>query len=111
MLDLNSEYDDDVLVLNPSGRIDGATAKEYEEALLDRIANGHSKILMNCEAIEYISSAGLRVLLMTSRRAGEAAGKLVLCAVKDHVHDVFKHSGFAEIIPIHGDQDEAREAF
>ena len=111
MLDLNSEYDDDVLVLNPSGRIDGATARQYEEALLDRIANGHSKILLNCEAIEYISSAGLRVLLMASRRAGDAAGKLVLCAVKDHVQDVFKYSGFAEIISIHGDRETAREAF
>ena len=111
MLDLHSEYEDDVLVLNPAGRIDGATAKEYEEALLGRIADGDAKILLNCEGVEYISSAGLRVLLMASKRAGEAAGKLVLCAVRDPVHDVFKYSGFAEIIPILGDRDAAREAF
>ena len=111
MLDLHSEIDDDVLVLNPTGRIDGATAKAYEEALLDQISSGHSKILMNCEAVEYVSSAGLRVLLMAFRRAGDAAGKLVLCAVKEHVHDVFKHSGFAEIIPIHEDRETARESF
>lgn len=111
MLDLNSEYDDGVLVLNPSGRIDGATAKAYEEALLDRIDKGHTKIVMNCEAVEYISSAGLRVLLMASRRAGDAAGKLVLCSVRDHVNDVFKFSGFAEIIPILGDRDAAMESF
>ncbi len=111
MLDLQAEFHDDVLVLNPTGRIDGANAKDYEDSLMDRIAEGQSKILMNCESIDYISSAGLRVLLMTSRRAGEAAGKLVLCAVKEPVHDVFKHSGFAEIIPIHGDLATARAAF
>ena len=111
MLDIHTEIDDGILVLSPTGRIDGATAKEYESTLLERISNGHSKILLNCEAIEYISSAGLRVLLMASRRAGEATGKLVLCAVRDTVHDVFKYSGFAEIIPIVGDRDEALESF
>ena len=96
---------------SPSGRIDGANAKQYEETLLERIAAGHTKILVNCEAVNYISSAGLRVLLMASRRAGEAAGNLLLCAVKDHVHDVFKYSGFAEIIPIHEDREAALESF
>lgn len=111
MIDLHAELDDGVLVLKPSGRIDGANAKDYEDSLMDRISKGHSKILMNCEAIDYISSAGLRVLLMASRRAGDAAGKLVLCAVQEPVRDVFKYSGFAEIIPIHGDIAAAREAF
>lgn len=107
MLDMHSEVDDGVLVLSPTGRIDGATAKAYEETLLDRIANGHTKILMNCEAVEYVSSAGLRVLLMASRRAE----KLVLCAVRDTVNDVFKFSGFAEIIQIHSDRETAMESF
>lgn len=111
MLDIPAEYDGDVLVLRPNGRIDGATAKEYEDALLDRIASGDNKILMNCGEVDYISSAGLRVLLMAARRAGEASGAFALCAVKDHVNDVFKYSGFAGIIPIHTDQDEALGTF
>lgn len=111
MLDLQDEFDDDVLVLNPTGRIDGANAKEYEETLIGRIGAGHTKILMDCESVNYISSAGLRVLLMTSRRATESAGKLVLCAVQSQVQEVFKFSGFAEIIPIHSDRDAALESF
>ena len=107
MLDLQAEIEDGVLVLNPSGRIDGATAKEYEEALLGRIADGHSNILMNCKAVDYISSAGLRVLLMVSRRAD----KLILCSVSDPVQEVFKFSGFAEIIPIHEDREAGLGAF
>ncbi len=110
-LDLQDEYEDGVLILNPTGRIDGANAKAYEEALLDQISAGHTKILVNCEAVSYISSAGLRVLLMASRRAGESAGQLVLCAVKDHVHDVFRYSGFAEIVPIYNDRTAALESF
>ena len=111
MLDLQAEIDDGILVLNPSGRIDSANAKAYEEALLERIGAGQTNILMNCESVNYISSAGLRVLLIASRRAGESAGKLVLCAVQSTVHDVFKFSGFAEIIPIHGDRAAALESF
>lgn len=111
MLDMQAESEGDVLVLLPSGKIDGATAKAYEEDLIARIDNGQVKILMSCESVEYISSAGLRVLLMASRRAGDAAGKLVLCAVREPVLDVFKYSGFAEIIPIHDDRDTALEAF
>ena len=111
MLDLQPEFDDDVLVLNPTGRIDGVTAKEYEDSLLGWISEGQNRILLNCEAVDYISSAGLRVLLMASKRVGDAAGKLVLCAVKDHVNDVFKYSGFAELIPIHGDRKAALEEF
>ena len=72
---------------------------------------GTTRFWSTAKAIDYISSAGLRVLLMASRRAGDAAGKLVLCAVKDHVQDVFKYSGFAEIISIHTDQETARESF
>ena len=111
MLDLQPEFDDDVLVLNPTGRIDGVTAKEYEDSLLGLISEGHSNILLNCEAVEYISSAGLRVLLMASKRVGDAAGKLVLFAVKDHVNDVFKYSGFAELIPIHDNREAALGEF
>ena len=63
--------------------------------------------MLNCEAVEYVSSAGLRVLLMASRRAD----KLVLCSVRDTVNDVFKFSGFAEIITIHGDRESALASF
>lgn len=107
MLDLQAETEGDVLVLMPTGRIDGATAKAYEEDLITRIDNGQTRILMSCESVDYISSAGLRVLLMASRRAE----KLVLCSVRDTVNDVFKFSGFAEIIPIHDDRETALEAF
>ena len=111
MLDLQAEYDDGLLVLNPSGRIDSANARAFEETLFEQIGAGHTNILMNCEAANYISSAGLRVLLMASKRTGKAAGKLVLCAVQYNVHDVFKHSGFAEIIPLHTDCAAALESF
>ncbi len=107
MLDLQTEVEGDVIVLMPTGRIDGATAKAYEEDLIARIEKGQTRILMSCESVEYISSAGLRVLLMASRRAE----KLVLCSVRETVNDVFKFSGFAEIIPIHGDRETALASF
>ena len=111
MVDLYPEYDDSVLVLNPLGRIDGTNAKAFEEALLGRIEAGDNNILMNFEGINYISSAGLRVLLMAAKRTSQAAGKLALCAVQDHIQEVFKFSGFSEIIPIHDDRPAALNTF
>lgn len=111
MVDLYPEYDNSVLVLNPLGRIDGTNAKAFEEALLGRIDAGDKDILMNFEGINYISSAGLRVLLMAAKRTSQAAGKLALCAVQDHIQEVFKFSGFSEIIPIHDDRPKALDTF
>ena len=111
MVDLYPEYDDSVLVLNPLGRIDGTNAKAFEEALLGRIEAGDNQILMNFEGINYISSAGLRVLLMAAKRTSQAAGQLALCAVQDHIQEVFKFSGFSEIIPIHEDRPAALSNF
>ena len=111
MVDLYPEYDDSVLVLNPLGRIDGTNAKAFEEALLGRIDAGDNQILMNFEGINYISSAGLRVLLMAAKRTSQSAGQLALCGVQDHIQEVFKFSGFAEIIPIHDDRPGALSSF
>ncbi len=111
MVDLYPEYDDSVLVLNPLGRIDGTNAKAFEEALLGRIDAGDTQILMNFEGINYISSAGLRVLLMAAKRTSQSAGQLALCAVQDHIQEVFKFSGFSEIIPIHDDRPQALNTF
>ncbi len=111
MVDLYPEYDNSVLVLNPLGRIDGTNAKAFEEALLGRIDAGDNNILMNFEGINYISSAGLRVLLMAAKRTSQSAGKLALCAVQDHIQEVFKFSGFSEIIPIHEDRPKALNTF
>ena len=111
MVDLYPEYDDSVLVLNPIGRIDGTNAKAFEEALLGRIDAGDANILMNFEGINYISSAGLRVLLMAAKRTSQTQGKLALCAVQDHIQEVFKFSGFSEIIPIHDDRPAAISTF
>ncbi len=111
MVDLYPEYDDSVLVLNPLGRIDGTNAKAFEEALLGRIEAGDHQILLNFEGINYISSAGLRVLLMAAKRTSQAKGQLALFAVQEHVQEVFKFSGFSEIIPIHDDRTGALGEF
>ena len=111
MVDLYPEYDDSVLVLNPLGRIDGTNAKAFEEALLGRIEAGDTQILMNFEGINYISSAGLRVLLMAAKRTSQSDGQLALYAVQDHIQEVFKFSGFSEIIPIHEDRPDALNTF
>ena len=102
MVDLYPEYDDSVLVLNPLGRIDGTNAKAFEEALLGRIDAGDTQILMNFEGINYISSAGLRVLLMAAKRTSQSAGPV------GAVRGPGSHPGSLQVLRILGDHPDPR---
>ena len=86
--------DDGVLVL--AGRLDAAQCETAQSAL--DAARGI--VTLDCSGLEYISSAGLGVLLKTQKRLLAAAGKLRLTGVNHHLRDVFMYSGFDQIIEI-----------
>lgn len=83
-----------ILVLR--GRIDGATAPLFEQAVLDLFDAPGCRAVLDFGAVDYISSAGLRVVLMAAKRAGQ--GRLLLCALPPQVREVFEISGFLKII-------------
>lgn len=79
------------------GRLDAAQAPKAQAAL-DVLA-GAARI--DCARLDYVSSAGLGVLLKTQKRLG-AAGGLTLVNVNPHILDVFRYSGFDQIFRIEG---------
>ena len=79
-----------------AGRLDAAQAPAAQ-AYLDGV-NG--QVTLDCGKLEYISSAGLGVLLRTQKRLMASGGKLRLVAVSRHVHDIFQYSGFDQIFEI-----------
>lgn len=109
-LDLNTETSGDATVVIPAGRIDGSTASPFQEALLKLIDEGTGPLVVDFENIEYISSAGLRVLLLAAKQLQAGGRKIVLCAMRDHISEVFKISGFNEILAIHATRQEAVNA-
>ena len=79
-----------------AGRLDAAQAPTAQ-AFLDRI---QGSVTLDCAQLEYISSAGLGVLLKTQKRLLGAAGKLRLSGLKPHLRDVFVYSGFDQLFEI-----------
>ena len=97
----------EVLILQPTGRLDSLTSQDLQTELSQRISGGDTAILLDLKDLEYISSAGLRVLLLAGKELKAKNGQLSLCALKENVREVFEISGFITLFPVHGSVDEA----
>jgi len=99
-----------VLIVSVSGRIDHIASEEFTKALnplLDRCAQGHPPILLDFSGVDYISSAGLRVLMMASRRAKAQMGAFAIASLQPLVQEVFAISRFNLIVPCYLSVDAA----
>jgi len=96
----------DVLVVTPRGRVDSTTSGDLEQRLLDLLGSGQRRLVLDLAGIEYISSAGLRVLLVVAKRLKTAQGDLVLCSLTPAVRQVFELAGFLSIFQL----EDSREA-
>ena len=86
------------LTLVLEGRLDTITAPQLEEALKERL-EGVQKLVLDFKALEYISSAGLRVLLM-AQKAMNKQGTMVIRNVNETISEVFDITGFADLLTI-----------
>jgi anti-anti-sigma factor len=107
MTEMTHEIRDGALILRPKNRIDSSTAKSFEDQTNALIDAGPKKVVMDLAGLDYISSAGLRVVLTTAKRVKAAGGGLTLCGVRDSVKDVIEVSGFASIFGTHPDVKSA----
>jgi len=79
-----------------AGRLDAAQSPAAQ-SFLDKVSGA---VKLDCSRLEYISSAGLGVLLKTQKRLMASAGKLRLVGVSRHLQDIFQYSGFDQIFEI-----------
>ena len=94
-------------IAKASGRIDSSNSREFHSSLEAAIAEGDSAVVLDFEDVSYISSAGMRVILLTAKSLQSRGSKLLLCSMEDPIREVFKISGFDKIIPIHDSQSDA----
>jgi anti-sigma B factor antagonist len=92
---LQIEYGDGGQVVI-AGRLDAAQSAAAQ-SFLDKVTG---EVTVDCAKLEYISSAGLGVLLKTQKRLMAASGKLRLVEVNRHLRDIFMYSGFDQIFEI-----------
>lgn len=104
---LSETKEDGVTVLALSGRLDAASATAAEENVLALIDGGATRLVIDCAELDYISSAGLRILLMAAKRLAPPSGKLALAALKPQVADVLDIAGFTSLFAIHATRPAA----
>lgn len=101
--------DRDITVMAIAGRIDGATSAEAEAATLETLAKVPA-LVIDLRQVDYVSSAGLRVILKAAKAARVAAKRLVLAGLTPQVQEVFDISGFSSVLEIHSNSQLAVEA-
>ena len=99
-MEINQKEENGIVFLAFKGRLDGTSAVEAEEAINTIFKGENNRLLFDFEFLEYLSSAGLRVVLGAAKEIKRRDGKFVLCALNAYVKEVFEVSGFGAIIPI-----------
>ena len=108
-MEIVEERSGGVLVVAPRGRLDTTTSPDLEKRLQGHVDAGVRQLVLDLSGIEYISSAGLRVLLLVAKKLRAAGGEVVLCALGPAVRQVFELAGFLSIFPIEPSRTAAIE--
>ena len=106
-MEINTNEEKNALIVSIKGRLDAASSPEFEKEMKTFIAAGSNVFIIDLGELEYVSSAGLRSILVIARTLKAKEGQLLLAALKDVVKEVFDISGFGSIIPIYGSLDSA----
>jgi anti-anti-sigma factor len=102
--------EDGIQWLGLHGRLDSATSSDLEQTITPLFAAPGGGVVMDFADLAYISSAGLRVVLMAAKRAKQSGGRLMLCALSANVREVFEISGFLKILEVVSDRPAAHSA-
>ncbi len=94
-----------------SGNMDTNTAPGAQDELNALIDAGKTQLVINFEELNFISSAGLRILLATAKRLKRESGGMAICHLNETVQEVFDISGFISIFNVFGSQEEATGFF
>lgn len=97
----------DLTIFKLDGRLDSQTSLEFDDKMFASIDSGARRVIVDCGQLDYITSAGLRVLNKTAKRLKKEEGAIILCALEEYVREVFEIAGFDTFLPIVNNLDEA----
>jgi anti-anti-sigma factor len=102
---------DDVVVVSVSGRVDHKSSREFEAVLKPHldvcIAGDRRKMVIDLAGVDYMSSAGLRVLMMAARTGTQHKARIVVAALQPTIEEVFRISRFNLVLQVHPSVQEA----
>jgi anti-anti-sigma factor len=100
-MDIRETRSGAVVVLAISGKLDAFSAPTLEEQTGRLLSEGVKRIVFDCSAMQYVSSAGLRTFLATAKQLQTAGGRCGFAALSPEMRDVFRVSGFLDLLEIH----------
>ena len=110
-MEISTERVGNALIVMPSeNRVDGTNARDFQVGLETAIEETDSAVIFDAETLTYISSAGLRAILLVVKSINRRGGKFAVCSLSDPIREIFSISGFDNIIPIEATRDEALAA-
>jgi anti-anti-sigma factor len=95
------------LIVSILGRLDAVSVGEFDKEMDEQIKKGESNFILDLSRLDYISSAGLRSILSSSKRLKENKGAITLCGLQGGVKEVFDISGFSSIFTIYESLENA----
>lgn len=110
-LTVTEKNEDNKLVIYCEGRIDSTNANVFEEKLAAVIGEEKHKFIVDFSKIAFVSSAGLRVLLIAAKKVKPSGGTVILTGLSAEVQEVFDISGFTAIFTIYKTVDEALASY
>ena len=105
-MNVREEKHGETIVLEAEGRVDSTTAPQLGEALAVALGSGHKGLILDLHRLEYISSAGFRVILQAAKRADQAGSRFVLCGISGKVRQLFDLGGFLGLYPTYATKEE-----
>lgn len=109
-MEIQTNQEGKVITVSLNGRLDGTTAGKLEAAFGELVENNHRHYIFDFSGLEYISSAGLRVILGAAKKLKVLQGRMVLAGLNENVKEVFEMAGLHTIFEIVPTCHEALEA-
>ena len=104
---INESNEGGVVVVSPQGRIDSTSSATLDHHLQGLAAAGKTRVVVDFSGVDYISSAGLRVMLALAKRGRDQKGRVALFGMNDSVRQVFELAGFVALFTIAATRTDA----
>jgi anti-anti-sigma factor len=96
-------------IISLEGKMDAISAPEFEDKMGEWFEQGETSFIINLGEVSYMSSAGLRSILIVAKKLKEQNGKLIFVNLREEVQKIFRISGFSSMIPTYESLEAALE--
>ena len=110
-MDIIEKRENNIDIFKLNGDLNSNTSPQLEEKVFSAINSGSNEMIIDFADLDYISSAGLRVIVKTAKNLKRSEGTVVLCSMQDYVKEVFEVAGFDAFLTIVSTMDDAMNQF